>query len=204
MARVYVLLHILPLIEWGTEIGMMIVPFRYTQRKIFCFVYLKQTHTQQCRDETIGTISGNCHFDCDSGAIVFHWTGDTSYKCQSEHGTHSNGWVSRGIASDQLSLCASRTQLLRTNNGRIESKQSKGSCLLNNPFIWKMGQSQTRPTGVAPAGAMPPSPRTVCALRLAEPPHRFCCHYQHFSYPERAMSYSPPYSPSLFKRPDRR
>ncbi|XP_069550609.1 TSC22 domain family protein 3 isoform X2 [Brachyistius frenatus] len=68
-----------------------------------------------------------------------------------------------------------------------------------------MGQSQTHPAAVAPLGPRPPSPRTLCALRLAEPSPRFCCHYQHFSYPERAtMSYSPPYSPSLFKRPDRR
>uniref|UniRef100_A0AAQ5ZH52 TSC22 domain family protein 3 n=1 Tax=Amphiprion ocellaris TaxID=80972 RepID=A0AAQ5ZH52_AMPOC len=67
-----------------------------------------------------------------------------------------------------------------------------------------MGQSRTRPAEVAPLGARPPSPRTVCALRLAEPSQRYCCHYQHFTYPERAMSYSPPYSPSLFKRPDRR
>ncbi|XP_051810526.1 TSC22 domain family protein 3 isoform X2 [Acanthochromis polyacanthus] len=67
-----------------------------------------------------------------------------------------------------------------------------------------MGQSQTRPAEVAPLGAQPPSPRTVCALRLAEPSQRYCCHYQHFTYPQRAMSYSPPYSPSLFKRPDRR
>lgn len=68
----------------------------------------------------------------------------------------------------------------------------------------KMGQSHTRPTEVAPIGAKPPSPRTLCALRLAEPSQRYCCHYQHFAYPERPMSYSPPYSPSLFKRPDRR
>ncbi|KAK5896990.1 hypothetical protein CesoFtcFv8_010097 [Champsocephalus esox] len=67
-----------------------------------------------------------------------------------------------------------------------------------------MGHSQSRPSACVPIGALPPSPRTVCALRLAEPPHRFCCHYQHFSYPERAMSYSPPYSPGLFKKPDRR
>ncbi|CAG5990472.1 unnamed protein product [Menidia menidia] len=67
-----------------------------------------------------------------------------------------------------------------------------------------MGQSQTRPTQGVPFGAMPPSPRTVCAFRIAEPCQRFCCHHPHFSFPERAMSYSPPYSPSLFKRPDRR
>ncbi|XP_030596039.1 TSC22 domain family protein 3 isoform X2 [Archocentrus centrarchus] len=67
-----------------------------------------------------------------------------------------------------------------------------------------MGQSKTRPAEVAPLGARPPSPRSVCAFRLAEPSQRFCCHYQHFNFPERAMSYSPPYSPSLFKRPDRR
>ncbi|TNN81922.1 hypothetical protein EYF80_007830 [Liparis tanakae] len=68
----------------------------------------------------------------------------------------------------------------------------------------KMGHTQTRPAEVALFGATPPCPRTLCALRLAEPAHGFCCHYRHFSYPERAMSYSPPYSPSLFKRPDRR
>lgn len=68
---------------------------------------------------------------------MFHWTGGTSYKCQSEHGTHSYGCVSRGIARAQLSLCALRTQLLRTNNNRTVSKQRKGSSLLNSPFIWK-------------------------------------------------------------------
>lgn len=130
------------------------------------------------------------------------WVGDASYKCQSERGTRSYGCISRGIASAQLPLCALRTQLLRTNSSRESSTQSKGSCLLH--LEGKMGQSHTRPTEVPPFGAMPPSPRTVCAFRLAEPPHRFCCHYQHFNYPERAMSYSPPYSPSLFKRPDRR
>ncbi|XP_065814490.1 TSC22 domain family protein 3 isoform X2 [Labrus bergylta] len=67
-----------------------------------------------------------------------------------------------------------------------------------------MGQTHTRPAQFPPVGTMPPSPRTLCALRLAEPPPRFCCHHQHFSYPERVMSYSPPYSPGLFKRPDRR
>ncbi|XP_067373900.1 TSC22 domain family protein 3 isoform X2 [Channa argus] len=67
-----------------------------------------------------------------------------------------------------------------------------------------MGHSHTRLTEVAPLGARPPSPRAVCAHRLAEPSQRTCCHYHHLSYPERVMSYSPPYSPSLFKRPDRR
>nr|XP_020445751.1 TSC22 domain family protein 1-like isoform X2 [Monopterus albus] len=67
-----------------------------------------------------------------------------------------------------------------------------------------MGQSQIRSHEVPPVWAKPPSPRALCALRLAEPSQRFCCHHQHYGYPERAMSYSPPYSPSLFKRPDRR
>nr|XP_019941413.1 PREDICTED: TSC22 domain family protein 1-like isoform X2 [Paralichthys olivaceus] len=67
-----------------------------------------------------------------------------------------------------------------------------------------MGHSQTRLAHVASVEPRLPSPRTVCTLRLAEPHHRFCCHHQHFSYPERAISYSPPYSPSLFKRLDRR
>ncbi|XP_030252373.1 TSC22 domain family protein 3 isoform X2 [Sparus aurata] len=93
-------------------------------------------------------------------------------------------------------------KLLRTNDSGAASEQSKCSCLFIRDA--RMGQSQTRPAEVPHFGVMPPSPRTVCALRLAEPPHRFCCHYQHFSFPERAMSYSPPYSPSLFKRPDRR
>ncbi|KAK9518151.1 hypothetical protein VZT92_023466 [Zoarces viviparus] len=105
-----------------------------------------------------------------------------------------------------VSLCFESTVAENKNGYRTASKQSDDSCLLSSPFVLeaKMGHTQTRPTEVAPVGAMPPSPRTLCALRLAEPPHRFCCHYQHFSYPERAMSYLPPYSPSLFKRPDRR
>lgn len=137
---------------------------------------------------------------------MFHWIGNTSYKCQSEHGTHSYGCISRGIACAQLSLCALRAQLLRTNNSRTVSKTVKGLLPLEQPIHLeaKMGQSQTRPSEVAPTWAKPPSPRMVCSLRLAEPSQRFCCHYQHFNYPERAMSYSPPYSPSLFKRPDRR
>ncbi|KAI9526732.1 hypothetical protein NQZ68_036525 [Dissostichus eleginoides] len=95
--------------------------------------------------------------------------------------------------------------IFRTNNSRTVRKQSKGSVLFSPlHLLAKMGHSQSRPSAFVPIGALPPSPRTVCALRLAEPPHRFCCHYQHFSYPERAMSYSPPYSPGLFKKPDRR
>ena len=103
----------------------------------------------------------------------------------------------------QLSLCALRTQVVeeQTTAGHRENGQ-KCSCLFIREA--RMGQSQARPAEVPHFGVMPPSPRTVCALRLAEPPHRFCCHYQHFSFPERAMSYSPPYSPSLFKRPERR
>lgn len=116
---------------------MTIVPYRYSERKIFCFVCMKQK-LRQCRDETTGTISENCHFHCDSQAIVFHWIGDTSFKCQSEHGTHSYGCITRGIARAQLSLCALRTQSLRTNNSSAVSKQSKGSCLLSSPFIWKL------------------------------------------------------------------
>ncbi|CAB1449551.1 unnamed protein product [Pleuronectes platessa] len=68
----------------------------------------------------------------------------------------------------------------------------------------KMGHSQTRLAHVASVEPRLPSPRTVCAHRLAEPHHRICCHHQHFSFPERAISYSPPYSPNLFKRLDRR
>ncbi|XP_049591698.1 TSC22 domain family protein 3 isoform X2 [Syngnathus scovelli] len=49
-----------------------------------------------------------------------------------------------------------------------------------------------------------PQRSSVCGLHLAEPPHRFGCHLQHFAYHDRPFSYSPPYSPSLFKRPDRR
>lgn len=79
----------------------------------------------------------NNHFHCDSGAIVFHRTGDTSVRCQSEHGPHSYDCISSSITSAQLSLCALRAQLLRTNNTRTVSKQSKGSFLLNSAFIWK-------------------------------------------------------------------
>lgn len=68
ISQLCVLLHIIPLIEWRVQIGMKIVPFSYTLRKIFCFVCRKQT-LQQCRDETIGAFSGNCHFHCDSGAL---------------------------------------------------------------------------------------------------------------------------------------
>lgn len=137
----------------------MIGPFRYTKRKIFCFACLKQT-LQQGRDETVGAISGNSPFHWDSGAIVFHWIGVTSYKCQSEHGTHSYGCISRGIASAQLSLCAWRTQLLRTNNSRAVSKQSKGASLLNSPFIWKPRWDIVRrvPLKLLPLGQCHPLP----------------------------------------------
>lgn len=69
-----------------------------------------------------------------------------------------------------------------------------------------MGQSQTCPTGVASSGARPPSPRIVTPLQVIEPPQRFFYYHPHFpfSFPDRTVSYSPPYSPSLFKRPDRR
>lgn len=159
---------------------------------------------QLSRDETTGARSGNCHFHCDSEAIVSHWIGDTSYKHQSEHGTHSYGCISRGNTSAPLSLCAFTNTVVESK--QQQSERSKGYCPLNISLHLEaeMGQSHRRPVEIPPAGALPPSPRTVCALRLAEQPHRFCCHHQHFSYPERAMSYSPPYSPSLFKRPDRR
>ncbi|XP_034738898.1 TSC22 domain family protein 3 isoform X1 [Etheostoma cragini] len=100
-----------------------------------------------------------------------------------------------------VSLCFGNT-VVENKQQQNREQTVKGLLLCEWPLHLdaKMGHSQARPT----VGAMPPSPRTVCALRLAEPSHRFCCHYQHFSYPERAMSYSPPYSPSLFKRPERR
>ncbi|XP_039668876.1 TSC22 domain family protein 3 isoform X1 [Perca fluviatilis] len=98
-----------------------------------------------------------------------------------------------------VSLCFEKT-VVENKQQQNREQTVKGPLALEPHLEAKMGHSQTRPT----VGAMPPSPRTVCALRLAEPSHRFCCHYQHFSYPERAMSYSPPYSPSLFKRPERR
>lgn len=133
--------------------------------------------------------------------------GETSYKCQSEHGTRRHGCISRGHRQASIvSLCCARTQIVEHKQQRNSGPALKGLLLGEQPLHSDaaMGQSQARLPGVAAVGARPPSPRTVCALRLAEPPHRFCCHYQHFSYPERAMSYSPPYSPSLFKRPDRR
>lgn len=109
---------------------------------------------------------------------------------------------SQSIVWIQSSPCSPSTQLSRAKDGGA----ARGSALRGRPLHSEaeMGQSQTCPAGVTHVGAVPPSPRTVCALRLAEPPQRFCCHHQHFIYPERAMSYSPPYSPSLFKRPDRR
>ncbi|MEQ2220755.1 hypothetical protein ILYODFUR_008672 [Ilyodon furcidens] len=69
-----------------------------------------------------------------------------------------------------------------------------------------MGQSQTCPTGVSSSGARPPSPRIVTPLQVIEPPQRFFYYHPYFpfSFPDRTVSYSPPYSPSLFKRPDRR
>lgn len=84
---------------------------------------------QRRKDETF---SRSCHFHCDSGATAFHWIGDASYKCQSEHGTHTYGCIFRGIARAQSPLCAVRTQLLKANK-----QQNKGSCLSNSPFIWK-------------------------------------------------------------------
>lgn len=116
------------------------------------------------------------------------------------------GCVFRGIAAAQLVSLCFENAVVENKQQQSSERTVKGLLPLEQSLHSeaKMGQSQTRPTEVPPVGALPPSPRTVCALRLAEPPHRYCCHYQHFSYPERAMSYSPPYSPSLFKRPDRR
>lgn len=137
--------------------------------------------------------------------LLFLMTGATPSMSHSEHGTYYYSCVSRHITSAQLSLCTLRSHFLRTNK-TIVSKESKALLPLEHSphLVTKMGQSQTRPTEVTPVWVKPPSPRMVCALHLAEPSQRFCCHYQHFSHPERAMSYSPPYSPSLFKRPDRR
>lgn len=199
MAQLCVLLHILLLTEWGMETGMMVGPLE----KDVC---LKQT-PQQGRDETSGAISGNSPFSlvlwgplCLTGPESHH---TSASQCVAQLWLHVQRYRSKRL---NCLFVLGGTQLLRTNNSRALSKQSKGSLPLERPLHSeaKMGHSHTRPTEVAPVGALPPSPRTVCALRLAEPPHRFCCHYQHFSYPERAMSYSPPYSPSLFKRPDRR
>lgn len=95
-------------------------------------------------------------------------------------------------------------------NTFVESKQQMGRARsLSCSFIWDiaMGQSQPCPTRVASSGGLqPPSPRTVPTLHLVEPSQRFCYYHQHFpfSFPERVVNYSPPYSPSLFKRPDRR
>ncbi|KAM8909213.1 TSC22 domain family protein 3 isoform 1-T1 [Spinachia spinachia] len=100
------------------------------------------------------------------------------------------------------SLCFENTLVENKNSSGGASKQSRRVLALH--LEAEMGHTQTRPAQFVPFGATPPSPRTLCALRLAEPAHRFCCHYQHFNYPERAMSHSPPYSPSLFRRPDRR
>lgn len=181
-------------------------PSETVRERSFAFGCLKQTLMQPSGDETTGARSGNCHFHCNSEAIVSHWIGDTSYKHQSEHGTRSYGCISRGNASAPLSLCAFTNTVVESKQQPSGERTVKGPLPLEHSLHLEaeMGQSQRRPAEIPLAGAMPPSPRTVCALRLAEYPHRFCCHHQHFSYPERSMSYSPPYSPSLFKRPDRR
>uniref|UniRef100_A0AAV2MKI6 Uncharacterized protein n=1 Tax=Knipowitschia caucasica TaxID=637954 RepID=A0AAV2MKI6_KNICA len=71
--------------------------------------------------------------------------------------------------------------------------------------IVKMGQRQARYQEAPQVNFG--SPRTsLCPHYLEQPGPRLCCHYQHYPqvYPERVLSYSPPYSPSLFKRPPER
>lgn len=148
--------------------------------------------------ETTGTMPRNCHSD---HCFPLDWRHITQVTVWAWHSTVM-------AAHPEVSLALSYLFVLWVvegrNNIRASSKEAPVSWTAPSFLEVKMGQSHTRPAAFAPLGARPPSPRTVCALRLAEPPQRFCCHYQHFSYPERTMSYSPPYSPSLFKRPDRR
>lgn len=66
--------------EWAMERGMLI--FRYTLRKIYCSICLKQT-IQQSWD---GALTGNCHFHCAS------WT-----LCSTELDTHHTS-ASQSIA----------------------------------------------------------------------------------------------------------
>ncbi|CAL8302237.1 unnamed protein product [Arctogadus glacialis] len=77
-----------------------------------------------------------------------------------------------------------------------------------NPWL-DMGQSRSRPRRPAPATA--PSPRAVGAQCPAEAPHRVVCHH-HLQQQQKRLgcpalrptTCSPPYSPSVFRRPDRR
>ncbi|CAL8268542.1 unnamed protein product [Boreogadus saida] len=79
-----------------------------------------------------------------------------------------------------------------------------------NPWL-DMGQSRSRPRRLAPAPATAPSPRTVGAQCPAEAPHRVVCHH-HLQQQQKRLgcpalrptTCSPPYSPSVFRRPDRR
>lgn len=153
---------------------------------------------QPCKDETSGTVSESRHCHGKSNTIVLHRLGNTSLVCQSAHGTRPYGCVYRKCSI--VPLCSENALQLNSE------QRGKEFLPLEHPLHLeaRMGQPRSRPAEVAPAGAKPPSPRTVCARRLAEAPQRPCCHYQPFRPPDRAMSYSPPYSPSLFKRPDRR
>lgn len=165
-----------------------------------------QTYTQLCRDKTIGTMSGKMSFSL--------WLWD---HCVPQHWRFVRqvpvwAWpLQLWLQIQQYHQCPIVS--LCFENAVVTSKQWQNSEQTVKALLpleqhlhleAKMGQSQTRPTQVPTVQAMPPCPRMVCTLRLGEPPQRFCCPYQHFSYPERTMSYSPPYSPSLFKRPDRR
>lgn len=128
-------------------------------------------------------------------------TGDASPRCRSKRGPRSDDCISSGT---QSAPCALRTQSFGEGTKEAGSRSSGADPPLHLEAA--MGHAHTRPTEVPPAGITPPSPRTVCALRLAQPPHRSCCPHQHLIHPEASLTFPPPcyYSPSVFRRLDRR
>lgn len=184
---------LLPVVIVAIKVGGTICPFRHSYKETSYIVWLKQT------GETSGSIPGSCHFTHSQYIVL---TAVSGWAWHSQLSLH----IPKYCLASIVPLCCENTVVENKQQQNSEQWTVQGSVPFGQSLHLEveMGQSQTCPAGVAQLRAMPPSPRTVCAFRLAEPPQRLCCHHQHFIYPERPMSYSPPYSPSLFKRPDRR
>lgn len=108
--------------------------------------------------------------------------------------------VARTIMCSHVQLNCPFVPVSSRNRAQQEGKSVVAGFLQRTE---EMGQRQVRYIEAAPVNL--PSARTLCAHRLEHPGHRFCCQYQHYqAYPERVLNYSPPFSPSLFKRPSER
>lgn len=185
----------------------MIVPFRHNYRDIFA-LWAWNRHSTSIQMNQLAAFQEGVTFIETLGPLLFPPLDCRDIIQVSAWAWHTQLWlyIRKYCQLSIVSLCSEDTVVENKQQQRSEQWAVQGLVHLEQPLHSdaRMGQSHRCPAELAQHRARPPSPRTLCALRLAEPPQRFCCHYQHFSYPERSMSYSPPYSPSLFKRPERR